>query len=202
MADSALTPPDLLDDYYASLPRDALQAAEFYDSLEVGDLQKEFCAAVWRGDLEDVEHILSRPGRININSPEEGRGPPLHVAVDRGSLPLVQLLLSKGARVDATDAQGQTALQRACAEATADIASALLDAGADANFRGHGSLTTPLHITLAPLLHRGYNKPPPDETRIHLCRLLLAQGANIDGKEFGGDTPVFYLSTITPPFVR
>lgn len=58
-------------------------------------------------------------------------GPPLHLAVDQGLIP-VQLLLKHGADVTAVDARsGETALHRAAGNSQIDVLQCILDQGVD-----------------------------------------------------------------------
>lgn len=58
-----------------------------------------------------------------------GTAPPLHVAARRGSLDIVEMLVSKGVDVGVSDGEGLTALERAESEGHAAVARALRDHG-------------------------------------------------------------------------
>ena len=59
---------------------------------------------------------------------------PLRVAVERGELDIVKMLITKGANLEALDVRdNSTALQVAAGDGRRDLCEALLDAGADVN---------------------------------------------------------------------
>jgi ankyrin repeat protein len=90
-------------------------------------------SAIHAGDPGAVTHALDRGADI------EGRDPgfchdadtPLIVAANVGNDAIVELLLSRGARVNASSESGWTALLRACNGGHLACAKLLLDAGAD-----------------------------------------------------------------------
>lgn len=69
------------------------------------------------------------------------RAEDLPAAAAAGALPSVQRLLELGFPVDARDAQGATALLRACGNGHAEVVDCLLDAGADATLAAHSGAT-------------------------------------------------------------
>lgn len=87
--------------------------------------------------------LLRSPGHYG----EERGDPLLHVAAAAGQGGLVQLLVALGARLDAVDAEGATALHRAILANSAAGVRALLAAGDDATavFRGSGPVGLALH---------------------------------------------------------
>uniref|UniRef100_A0A8C8XJQ2 Uncharacterized protein n=1 Tax=Panthera leo TaxID=9689 RepID=A0A8C8XJQ2_PANLE len=72
---------------------------------------------------------------------------PLHLAVLRGHVPLVRLLLQRGAALDAGDSLGLTPLHHAARGGHAEVASHLLDRGAQVNAAGWLH-KTPLHLAM------------------------------------------------------
>lgn len=73
---------------------------------------------------------------------------PLHLAVLRGHVPLVRLLLQRGARAVAADRAGRTPLHEAAWHGPSRAAELLLQRGASANVRCGAGLT-PLHWAAA-----------------------------------------------------
>ncbi len=69
------------------------------------------------------------------------RADDLPAAAGAGALASVQRLLELGFAVDAQDAQGATALLRACGSGHAEITACLLDAGADPTLAAHSGVT-------------------------------------------------------------
>jgi ankyrin repeat protein len=82
----------------------------------------------------------------DVNSAESGCDwSALHWAAVRGNVPLMELAISCGARVDARDRGGCTPLHLAARNDRVHAASLLVSCGADLDARGDG-LCTPLHM--------------------------------------------------------
>lgn len=76
-----------------------------------------------------LREVLDRGAPVNPARPREPN--PLFIAAQAGRAPQVRLLLERGAQVDATDAEGRTALMHATAASGApEVLRLLLDAGA------------------------------------------------------------------------
>ena len=94
----------------------------------------------------------------------------------------MQLVLEKGADVNAQGGEYGTALQAASANRDLDIVRLLLDKGADINARG-GKYGTALQAVFAPA------DTPYSATPLHAAEVLLAHGADftahVPGSEFG-----------------
>jgi len=158
-------------------------------------------AILWaaaEGNVEAAEELI-RAGadfKIRLNSGFT----PLLIAVREGRQPMVQMLLKAGADVNdklvspagvratginKAGRQGSSALHLAVQNAHYELASFLLDAGADPNADGPGY--TPLHIV--PSVRKpggGDNDPAPDGsgsmTSFEIIRKLVAKGANINAR--------------------
>jgi ankyrin repeat protein len=158
-------------------------------------------AILWaaaEGNVEAAAELI-RAGadfKIRLNSGFT----PLLMAVREGRQPMVQLLLKAGADVNdklvspsgvrsfginKAGRQGSSALHLAVQNAHYELASFLLDAGADPNADGPGY--TPLHII--PSVRKpggGDNDPAPDGsgsmTSLEIIRKLVAKGANINAR--------------------
>jgi ankyrin repeat protein len=76
----------------------------------------------------------------------------LHYAVMKGEMPLVSLLLQRGADVNSRTKSGTTPLHTAVLYRRTEIAEYLLDKGADVNAKSAGG-TTPLGLALAANYH-------------------------------------------------
>ncbi|KAK4080945.1 hypothetical protein Trihar35433_2050 [Trichoderma harzianum] len=148
-------------------------------------------ACIWR-DKERVRGLLDQGADVNAKS--DSYGTPLHAIltyhVDNNSItrrfikpsrkkslceetvPIVQLLLSKGAQVNHAGGEYGTALQAACCNIalSVDITRCLLEHGADVN-AGGGEYGT----ALAAACRRG----APE-----LVRLLFEHGANIHHRDY------------------
>ncbi len=109
-----------------------------------------------------------------------GRTPLIEAAaVLPPKLDTVNWLLSKGAKVDATDDIGRTALHEACFAKSTDVVKLLLDKGAKANKPTQNGYT-PLHIACQ-VNALGYLDPT-------LVQLLIERGADVKAKTNAGKT--------------
>ena len=135
------------------------------------------------GDLNQVTVLIdqgapleAKIGRLQVT--------PLMVACTK-DLELTRLLLRKGAKLDVTDAEGNTALNLACHQVKTDCALALLDAGANPNLANQRGET--------PLINAA-----GDENDV-LVTALLAHHANPDeNTPFGSAlTWAIYCNRIT-----
>jgi uncharacterized protein len=93
------------------------------------------------GDLETVKRLLKQGADPNTFD-DLGWTPLIHAA-KRGHLAVVAFLLAAGAQVDARDEAraGNTALAEVAAECSLEMATALVDAGADPRIPGWMQLT-------------------------------------------------------------
>ena len=101
-------------------------------------------AAAEAGNREEVERILDRPGSYSeklIDSLDGLDRTALHYAAGRGRLEVVDLLLNKGARSDATDMSHQTPLHKAAAVGSTSVCRTLALALADTNAVCNGGVT-------------------------------------------------------------
>jgi ankyrin repeat protein len=104
---------------------------------------------------------------------DAARVPPLHAAADRNDTQAIRALLAEGAKVDARDGQGATALLVATHADRLEAARALIEAGADVNAKDG--------ISDSPYLYAG--------ARGHLAilKLTLAHGADLKStNRYGG----------------
>ena len=126
--------------------------------------------ACTNGSAAMVERLLAQGADANQTLPTGVT--PLMTCGRTGSVEAVESLLARGARVnDRETVRGQTALMWAVAEKHAEVAAALIAAGADARARSHGEFT--------PLLFAAR------QGDVASARLLLAAG--VDVNEVGGD---------------
>ena len=158
-------------------------------------------AIVWaaaEGNLEAARELIRAGADFNIRL--NSGFTPLLMAVREGRQPMVQLLLKAGADVNTklvsppgvrgggiskAGRQGSSALHLAVQNAHYELASFLLDAGADPNADGPGY--TALHII--PSVRKpgvGDNDPAPDGsgsmTSLEIISKLVAKGANINAR--------------------
>ncbi|KAI4470654.1 serine-threonine protein kinase [Holotrichia oblita] len=120
---------------------------------------------VW---LDDTEH--------DMNQGDDHGFSPLHWASKRGNAKIVEMLLSRGARVNATNRGDDTPLHLAAAHGHREIIHMLLRQKADVNFTNeHGN--SPLHYAC----FWGYNEIAED---------LVNHGAIVSIANKFGDTPL------------
>lgn len=109
------------------------------------------------GDSETVSFLLARGANVNVRD-KDGRTPLIHAASGRtplvqkdtrrsgvlskaGFIAVMNMLLEKGARINAKDSRGWTALVCAAQNGDTDLVKLLLDKGADVNVRSKAGKT-------------------------------------------------------------
>lgn len=90
--------------------------------------------------VENLLHMIATDGEVlllkelledtDINTVNSSHETLLHVAAENGHLPIVELLIRKGARLDLQDNKGHTALHGAASRGHTEIVRALIQAGA------------------------------------------------------------------------
>lgn len=107
-------------------------------------------------------------------------GPPLVLAAGLDAVDTVLLLLNAGAHVDASDADGDTALHRAAAVNGLDAMRVLLGAGADIDVRDDEGKTPAIVAAIM-----GY---------VDACRLLQRGGADLKATDLQGRTALHWAA--------
>ena len=125
--------------------------------------------AAREGNIEAVKQHIANDTDVNA---KDGYGwPPLHWPACRGHKEVVELLIEKGAGVNAkAGSSGSTPLHEVD---TKEIAELLIAKGADVNAKTNYGFTT-LHFA---------------KTR-EIAELLIAEGADVNAKGDEGDTPL------------
>jgi ankyrin repeat protein len=119
------------------------------------------------GSLDIARVLIDAGADVNLKSTDGYT--PLFLAVQEKHKPVIEYLLSKGARVDEKNGpDGVTALMNACFDESLDMLMMLVDAGADVNLKSNEGYT--------PL----YNAVQAKET--YNIEYLLSKGARIDEK--------------------
>ena len=119
--------------------------------------------AIFFGHQELARELIHKGADVNLASKNEQNVAPLHAAVSRGEIGIVELLLARGADPNSRQQQGFTPLFAAAFQGREDIARLLLENGADsaaltdegksasmiAEERGHAELAMWLASTTA-----------------------------------------------------
>lgn len=98
--------------------------------------------AVTNSLTQDLKLLLSEKPTPDLDRQSSDKKTPLYLAVERGSLDMVQTLLEAGAAVDAPSADKLTALMKAARDGHIHIVSKLLLSGADATATSADGLTS------------------------------------------------------------
>lgn len=107
------------------------------------DLQE----AVVRGDYDATLKLLDQQADIEAKDSRSGASP-LHYAVMKGRMQIIDLLLSRGADVNSRTRNGTTPLHTAALYARKEVAERLLEKNADINALSAGG-STPLALATA-----------------------------------------------------
>ncbi len=134
------------------------------------------------GDINAVKQHIAAGADVNENV----LGTPLHWATVNGHKEVAELLIAKGADVNAKDAVGNTPLYNtilfnAIVEVHKEIAELLIQNGADVNAQDKNG-NTPLHLAATSGLKE-------------VAELLIANGADVNAKKKFGRTPLHDAAT-------
>jgi len=119
------------------------------------DRGAELCTSVARRDLKNTRELLTRhPGLVNVSRPQPGNHhwTPLHIAAYGANKPMVELLLSHRANINAKDNLGATPLHLSTFVGNKELAEYLVVRGADVNAKGNDGRTA---LDLAKLSQNG-----------------------------------------------
>jgi len=171
--------------------KDRLLETGIFHWLYVGDTALHVASAGYR--LRLVELMLTTGADVNAAA-NRRRGTPLHYAADgfvTGSawdpgnqVSTLQLLLTAGAKLDAQDKSGATALHRATRTRCAEAVHFLLAAGADPALRNDAG-STAFHLAVQPTGRGGSGEPIAMEGQRRIIDAFLSFGVDpglTDGK--------------------
>ncbi len=161
--------------------RPLIRAAEQGDLASVEFLLKQGCSANYQRP-----GVLSGPtdqdARVRLQSRSDrsrfAGTPLLEIAAQNNDLPLLKLLLERGADIDGRGVYGYTALIRAATRANDEVVSLLLIAGADPNLCDTVFRETALHKATRSTNRRLPENADVTERRRKIVRLLLRSGAD------------------------
>ena len=103
--------------------------------------------AIARDDYESALKMIEQGADIEAKDPEAG-GSVLHFAVMKGKLPVIDLLVTRGADINSRTKNGTTPLHTAVLYGWLPVVEYLVDRGADVNAQS-ASGTTPLRLAIA-----------------------------------------------------
>jgi ankyrin repeat protein len=125
--------------------------------------------AAAEGRLDDVKDMVERQ-KIAVDKPGYLGETALYQAASRGNLDIVEYLLGKGAKVDATDQYGGTPLREAAVGGHLGVMKVLIKAKADVDHKGQYG-----HTITQSVADTGYLD---ENARANALTLLLESGAN------------------------
>jgi cytohesin len=166
----------------------------------------------WRQAVSDADYIqikLHLAHGADANAKVKLSGDiPLHVAVEKGKIETANLLIQKGADVNAKNSTGITPLHIAAQKSDIKMANLLILKGADVNAKNKYGLTPVSRALLSDgggrrmvellvskgakvsALHLAAHRGDIDKVRI-----ILEQSTNVDIRDKAGHTPLFYAAS-------
>ena len=133
--------------------------------------------ALRRGECRQVRRALNWGANVQARNERKG-ATLLHEAAEFGYRELVEMLIARGADVNARDVEGRTPLHVATSRGFWDVMEVLLTAGADVDAQDREG-RTPLHLAVSAYRHHPGG-----------VYLLLAWNADLSAKDDGGATPL------------
>lgn len=136
-------------------------------------LAEEIHDAARQGDLAKVKEMLAHtPGLLHLKT-ESGKTP-LHFAAEGGHLDVVDFLLSKGAEVDARNADDETPLHYAAGYSHMDVIKRLLEAESNVNAESKAGDTPLLYVRFM--------------LRKEVAEILIDSGADVNARNDAGES--------------
>lgn len=182
------------------------------------NLESQLLVAIQNDNLESARHVLIEKGLdadVRFRTGAQKR-PAVCLCVERGNMPMVQLLLSKGCSINQADSTGFTALHIAASHGNPDLVALLLKHRANAKSvtaQGHTALhlaaQRPSVETVKMLVDAGMEMDRMDgemkTALLHACihgneavaRFLAEKGANVNQSDTSGNTPLLYAINST-----
>ncbi len=146
-----------------------------YNLIESSEPPKSLQEAAAVGEIHEIKSLISKG--VDVNGREDTMlKTALHRAVVSGHKDVTELLLAKGADVNAGDVYAATALHYAAELGHIEVARLLVAKGADVNLGNEWNMT-PLYSAISV-----GNKD--------VAELLIAHGADVNVKNNNGETPL------------
>ncbi|MEO6588712.1 MAG: ankyrin repeat domain-containing protein, partial [Pyrinomonadaceae bacterium] len=103
--------------------------------------------AVSRGNLEQVNDLISKGAKVNGKENSAQGITPLFLAVENGNTEITEMLLNFGAKINARDDEKQTPLMRLDDDAAPELVRLLMKHGAKINLTDKAGETALIHAT-------------------------------------------------------
>ncbi|XP_077854676.1 ankyrin repeat domain-containing protein 6 isoform X10 [Macaca mulatta] len=145
----------------------------------VAALSERLLIAAYKGQTENVVQLINKGAKVAVT--KHGRTP-LHLAANKGHLPVVQILLKAGCDLDVQDDGDQTALHRATVVGNTEIIAALIHEGCALD-RQDKAGNTALHLAC-------------QNSHSQSTRVLLLAGSRADLKNNAGDTALHIAAAL------
>ena len=187
-------------------------------------LNGEFLGAVYRNGLDEAKRLLDEGADKEAMTMATERlvsKTALMIAAINGNEKVCDLLIEKGANIDAKDSEGDTALTWAIREGRASICALLIRKGADVNARNRGYAQI-MHaavsgsVEICEMLINNGAEANPEKNGVVLrlaaqnghteaCGLFIEKGVDVDARDDDGETALmraaFYDHTKTCAFL-
>ena len=158
--------------------------------------------AAREGDADRVRELLDAGADVNVRNADKQRlqYTPLHWAAYYGHLEIAEILISRGADLDAEDPDYSTPLYLAAEEGHPKVVEFLISKGAEVNVKSSRSGYTPLHrAAWGPVAMRKHlgageagivSEAELNENYLGIVGMLLEKGAKVDVLDNDGKTPL------------
>lgn len=155
--------------------------------------------AARKGDADRVRKLLDAGADVNLRNANKGclQYTPLHWAAYYGHLEIAEILISRGADLDAEDSAYSTPLYLAAEEGYPKVVEFLISKGAKVNVKSSRSGYTPLHrAAWGPVAMRKHlggrtvSEAELNENYLEIVGMLLEKGAKVDILDNDGKTPL------------
>ncbi|ERN00535.1 hypothetical protein AMTRI_Chr07g26700 [Amborella trichopoda] len=145
------------------------------------DDRRALCKAAELGDVDQLRHALDNLNG-SIDDPVEDGDTALHLTCLYGFLPCVQLLLERGANLEAKDEEGAIPLHDACAGGFTEIVQLLINTARDSEVVKR-ILNTTDEDGDTPLHHAARGE------HLEVVQLLVREGASLTAANVYGKVP-------------
>ena len=158
------------------VPQTLIQKRQQAQEAKTEEFEISIHRAAWEGDIKAIEQHLAAGKDVDAKDDLYG-DTPLLWAAGFGHKGVVEMLITKGADVNAKADGGWTPLHYATGGNDMEIVELLIDKGADMNTKNARDQITPLHWAA----WRGHKE---------VTELLIAKGAVVNTKNKSGGTPL------------